>query len=596
MRIASELLPELLLAVLNSFWQAAVVAALVWAAVRVLPKVNAATRYAIWWAVLGVVLALPAAPRVVAWWGAWERTSKAVVVNRPAPARVTVPLIEDQPAMVTLTEARSARWPLWIAGLWAALGAYRLWQIGRSYVYLRGVKGRARLAPGTLADRPLEASFRLPEAASKRSTRLLFSEDVGSPMAVGFLHPAVILPESLPEELAQPEMEHVLLHEAAHIARRDDWSNLLAKLFGAALALHPVAWWVLRQIEREREIACDDWVVAKVGSARPYAESLARMSELRWARQAKLGATHGKTHGKTQGEALASGMFGGGSRLGPRIELLLERGREFSTEVSKVRVAMSGATLLGCLIAGAIVPKGVAFAQVRPAFSVASVKPEDPKYYEGLFRALPGGTLRARNATLLGLVGFAYRADQYGGGPGWLSTDRFAVEAKAADDFSQDPDGALLQSWDMPKRMALMLQTLLEDRFKLRVHWETKETTVYALVVAKGGARLQEVQPNDPSERCCWTFNDGQLAGRFRSMPWLADELRMYVHAPVSDETGLKGVYDFKLEWQTEANPDAKGPTSIFTAVQEELGLRLEARKGQEKILVIDHAEKPDAN
>ena len=92
-------------------------------------------------------------------------------------------------------------------------------------------------------------------------------------MAVGFLHPAVILPEGLPGELAQPEMEHVLLHEAAHIARRDDWTNLLAKALGAGLALHPVAWCILRQIDREREIACDDWVVARVGAARPYAES-----------------------------------------------------------------------------------------------------------------------------------------------------------------------------------------------------------------------------------------------------------------------------------------------------------------------------------
>ncbi len=195
------------------------------------------------------------------------------------------------------------------------------------------------------------------------------------------------------------------------------------------------------------------------------------------------------------------------------------------------------------------------------------------------------------------LEAYGVSRDQLSGGPGWFDSDRFEIEAKGPDDFSQDPDRALLGSYNMPKRMALMLQTLLEDRFKLKVHRETKERTVYSLVVAKGGPKLKEVAPNDPSERCCWTFNSGQITARFRSMPWLADALRMYVGAPVLDQTELKGAYDFKLEWQDERDPDPKaGPSSIFTAVQEELGLKLEPSKGPVEILVVDHAEKPDAN
>ncbi len=238
MRIAGEVL----LAVVNSLWQAALVATLVWAALRFAKRMNAATRYAIWWAVLGVSLALPAAPQVVAWWHARAQTTVTVTANRQAAKRVETPLMEEPPAMVVLPEERLARWPLWVAGLWAALCAYRLGQIVRSYFYLRGVKKRAVLAPTEVAPQGL--------AGASRSTRLLLSKDVLSPMAVGFLHPAVILPEGLPEELAPAEIEHVLLHESAHIARRDDWSNLLAKTVGAGLALHPVAWWILRQIER----------------------------------------------------------------------------------------------------------------------------------------------------------------------------------------------------------------------------------------------------------------------------------------------------------------------------------------------------------
>ena len=120
-------------------------------------------------------------------------------------------------------------------------------------------------------------------------------------MAVGFLPPAVIVPESLRDELSEPEYEHVLLHEAAHLARRDDWANLALRILGGVLALHPVALWILRQIEREREMACDDWVVTRIGTARPYAASLARLFELRWKRRNNL---------------LASGIFGNNSRIG----------------------------------------------------------------------------------------------------------------------------------------------------------------------------------------------------------------------------------------------------------------------------------------
>jgi uncharacterized protein (TIGR03435 family) len=592
MRIASEVLPDLFLAVANSVWQAALVAALVWAALKFAKRINAATRYAIWWAVLGVVLALPAAPRVMAWWGSWDRTSKAVVVNRTAPARVTVPLIEDQPAMVTLNTERSARWPLWIGGLWAALCAYRLWQIGRSYFYLRGVKGRARLAPGTLAGRPLEAALTLPEAASKRKTRLLLSRDVGSPMAVGFLHPAVILPEDLPEELAQPEMEHVLLHESAHIARRDDWSNLLAKLLGAALALHPVAWWILRQIEREREIACDDWVVARVGSARPYAESLARMSELRWARQAKLSATHGKT----QGEALASGMFGGGSRLGERIELLLERGREFSPRASRARVAIGGAMLLGCLIAGAMLPKTVAFAQ-EPKFDVASVKPSGPQEdVIGMF-AYPGGRLTATNYTLRNLIREAFTLEDFQilGGPKWAGEDRYSIVAQPPVGSASSKINPNNPKLPPPEEELSMLRALLAERFHLMAHEEVKDGPVYELVVGSKGPKLTEAAdkndfpvvahgPTDNPERP--TLRRGINA----SMPLLAADLSRTLKRPVLDKTGLKGTYDFKFDH--EVHPDG----SILSNAIEVLGLKLRPARGPIRYLVIDGAEKPDAN
>jgi beta-lactamase regulating signal transducer with metallopeptidase domain len=116
--------------------------------------------------------------------------------------------------------------------------------------------------------------------AVSRKARLLLSSEVASPMAVGYMRPAIVLPENLLARLSPEEREHVLLHELAHIARYDDWTKLVSRFINALLGLHPIAAFVLSQIEKERELACDDWVVASMGDARAYAASLAHVFEL----------------------------------------------------------------------------------------------------------------------------------------------------------------------------------------------------------------------------------------------------------------------------------------------------------------------------
>ena len=337
----------ILAAFLNTLWQTAVVALLAWAALRWTPRINAATREAVWWAVLAFVVLLPvlrglpgerAAPR-----GATAvYTSEPVTIDR-SPERVSAGPVRRDPAGQVVVPAGS--WINLFLALWCAVGVAQGARLAWSYRHLRRLK-----QSGQPASPAQQARFDawISTCGIRRPVRLLISRRVPMPVAVGFQHPAVLLPEALLAGLTAAELDHVLLHELAHLARRDDWSNLLARLAEAVLAPHPVAGWALRQIDRERERACDDWVVSATGAARPYAASLARLFELCAARRRTL---------------LASGIADGGSQLGDRIAMLLRRGREFSPQTSARRVSVCAAVMLMLVIAGSRTPAWIAFAQ-----------------------------------------------------------------------------------------------------------------------------------------------------------------------------------------------------------------------------------------
>jgi len=350
-------------AVLNSLWQAAGVALAAWLVLRLMPRINAATRYAVWWAVLALVVVLPVVKRdadhrpAAAFRSEVAPGKAARSAGRPAPVDAVcvscgLPAGNLPHAPVELD---AGRWPVAVWALWTLAGCLLLARVVWSYGYLRSVKRRARPADGELR---MTFDAWLLSCRIRRPVRLLVSSQVGSPMAVGFLHPAVILPEPILDDFTQADLDHVLLHELAHVARRDDWTNLAARLASAALALHPVAAWVLHWMDREREIACDDWVVANTGAARSYAASLTRLFELC----------------QTRRTLLASGMAGDASQLGNRVEMLLHRGREFTPRTSAVRFAVSAVLLLLLVAAGASTPRWIAFAQAarnepRPAIT-----------------------------------------------------------------------------------------------------------------------------------------------------------------------------------------------------------------------------------
>ena len=254
-----------------------------------------------------------------------------------------------------------------------------------------------------------------------------------------------------------------------------------------------------------------------------------------------------------------------------------------------------------------------------PAFEVVSVKPN--KSDSGMIRVMskPDG-YSATNISLKMLVQGAYgiREDLISGAPSWADSARFDIDAKVA---GSDVDALKKLS---PEQRRLVLQPLLADRFKLKVHTETKQLPVYELVLAKGGSKLKEANPGDTYAKGIkgpdgvgrggmMRVGRGQLTAQAVPMTSLANLLSQQLHRTVIDKTGLTGKYDLELNWtpdqgsdpmfkgtdgspqRADAAPDTSGP-SIFTALQEQLGLKLQSAKGPVETLVIDHVEMPSEN
>jgi uncharacterized protein (TIGR03435 family) len=242
------------------------------------------------------------------------------------------------------------------------------------------------------------------------------------------------------------------------------------------------------------------------------------------------------------------------------------------------------------------------FAQQTPqSFDVASIKPNASSDNRVMIRMQPGGHYTATGVSLKTLIGQAYnvRDFQISGGPGWIASDRYDINAKAEGLPDRVP----------PEQMRPLLRNLLEDRFKLKTHTETKEMPIYALVVAKTGSKLKA---SESTQAPMMRMGRGQLDGKKFPVAMLAQTLSTQLGRTVVDQTGLAGEFDFVLEWTPEPGQgggpfggppppealpaaDSSGPT-IFTALQEQLGLRLESKKGPVPVLIIDSVEKPSEN
>ena len=376
---------------LNGLWLALAGTAATWVALRFAPRMNAATRHLIWWSVLAAIVVLTAlqGPRSSAPVSSAFRTASAVLTTVAPTGRPLMPATSaprpaaEPPAAVQL---RAGWLPLAFLALWSVVCLFQLCRIAWSFRFLRELRARCRPAPAALAQR-FEAWRAHGEV--ERPVVLLVSSEIVSPMATGFLRPAVILPEALLQRFEAADLDHVLLHELAHIRRRDDWTNLASRIAAAGLGLHPAAVWVLRRIAREREIACDDWVVSMTGAARPYAASLARLFEV---------------CGQRRRMQLAAGMAEHRSQLGDRIETLLHRGRRFSPQASAALVTVAVVILVVAAGAAARAPRW--FALTRGSSGIqqriqqrfrSQFRPQDLRANPRMIQRQPGRIITVQN-------------------------------------------------------------------------------------------------------------------------------------------------------------------------------------------------------
>jgi uncharacterized protein (TIGR03435 family) len=448
--------------------------------------------------------------------------------------------------------------------------------------------------------RELETLRRLEHVAGmQRPIEMRFSRTSLEPGIFGIVRPVLVWPEGISDRLEDAHLEAVLAHELWHVRRRDNLAAALHMLVEAIFWFYPLVWWMGARLVEERERACDEEVLESGSDRKVYAESILKICEFR------VGSPLACVSGVT------------GADLRKRIVHIMTedivRGLDFSR---KLLLSAAGLLAVAVPIAFGLLHATQTRAQsqtqnptaIAPVFQAASIKPNTSDH--GVFRMMftPDG-FSATSVTLQMLIRTAYdvQEEQISGAPGWFASENYDLEAKMDSSVANELSKLSEAQRNIERRR--MLQGLLADRFKLTFHRETKELGVYSLVITKDGSRLQQAKPGDTYPNGFKGPDGGSGAGMFRMgtyaggagelagqrLPIASQEraslvglLTEQLGRPVLDKTGLVGDYDFTLKWGPKENGD-----SIFNAVQEQLGLKLESQEGPVEVFVIDHAEQP---
>ena len=450
-------------------------------------------------------------------------------------------------------------------------------------------------------------------AKVRRHIPMLRSVDMMEPGIFGILHPRMLWPDRLSEQLENEHIEGILAHELVHVRRYDNLTAAMHMLVEVVFWFHPMVWWIESRMLQERERACDEAVVQLAGRPEVYAEGL--LKACRFCAESPLICVSGIT-GADLRDRIVRIMT---EHLVQKMDLsrkLLLGGVAFVSLAIPVALGLSAkldtATTINANSPGQIEPPATTNKDTAvdlPPLAVATIKQVAFADSDPMATQFSDDGVSFRSVSIACIVRQAFSPqptlcnddDLILGLPGWTKSERYDIEAKLDND-------------DVPKWKALSvhqktlaLQPLLVARFNLQFHHETRERPTYSLVVAKNGPKLHKHVEINPSgtgsadgtgDREKSTVTPGKIVLKGSSPSVLANLLSSQgLGHTVIDKTGLTDTYDITLRWSPDdvGSSDASLP-SLFTALQEQLGLRLEYNKNPIDVIVIDHIERPSAN
>jgi bla regulator protein blaR1 len=547
--------------VTNHLWQSTLFAVLVAASAFALRSNRAEIRYWLW-LTASLKFLIPFSLLVTV------GSRVELPADTPAMLALTVEQISSSfapvpPVPTSQPQMSTPWWPKALAMVWLFGAIILLARWFRQWLAIRtALKGASRL--------PLPA----PIPVLSSSCRI-------EPGVFGILRPVLLMPEGITNNLSAGELGAILDHEMAHVERRDNLTAALHMVVQAAFWFHPLVWWIGAKLVEERERACDESVLERGSQPDVYAHGI--LNVCKFYVESPLPCASGVT----------------GSDLKKRI-------REIMTHRVSLRLTFAHkAMICSAALAAVAVPLaiGILRAQSLPpppqyTYEVVSIRPSAPGNPNSSLGPGPQGGVRVQNNTVMQLMTFAYdvRDYQFSGAPGWVKSDRFDLTMTPdKPEITPNPGMARAQVEGVFNRHRQRMQAVLRDRLGLVLRAETKALPVYALTVAKGGHKLAP-----PTER-----GFGMRTGRDRiaasgaSIKQLTDSLSSLLGRPVINETGLEGPFDFNLQWTPDAQlatPGENAGASIFAAIQEQLGLKLESKKGPVSVFVVEKIEKPSEN
>lgn len=601
----------------NHLWQSTIIAVMAWLLALSLQRNHARIRYWVWLAASAKFL-VPFSLLIAAGEGL-KGLFAAPVAVRPSFIAVAQRIEQPLPQTGYLEMTNSAvhgRGADWVPILLAII-----WLCGALLVAMRWLYAWVRVQTAIRDGSPLELQLEVP----------VFSTNaMMEPGIFGVFRPVLLMPQGILSRLSGAQLDAIVAHELCHVRRRDNMTFAFHMLVEALFWFHPAVWWIGAQLIDERERACDEAVVRAGGSAETYAEGIVNVCKF------------------CVGSPLACVSGVTGSDLKKRITRIMNNRMTHKLDVGRktlLGVAVAIALVVPLVLGMSHTPEMLAetehsAADKLPKFEVVSIKPYTANTMMTGIRFTPDGVnITGMPLHMMVREAFGLPDDRVLNEPAWTKGDRYEIAAKVgAADVSE------LEKLDPEQRWAMMLP-VLQDRCGLKFHHETRTLEVFALVSMKEGPKLKlsesatgdepmktvgpSTAPPPPSPPPSKSPANNKNWGQFRMtmstqgmalnaqgvpMTGLARLLSLQLGSTVVDKTGLSGRYDFTLTFAPDhapgpmmegpgggpaqdkpASAEETGP-SLVTALQEQLGLKLVARKEPVDVVVIDHIEKPSPN